>query len=120
LKKKGTALSLRLLIDEDTQSAFLVRLLREAGHDVLTVNEAGLNGKIDPIILDRAREEDRILLTQNCNDFKELHQLDNDHPGILAVYNDDDRSKNMSFKEIVRALANLETAAFALPGVKCQ
>jgi predicted nuclease of predicted toxin-antitoxin system len=107
-------LNLRLLIDEDTQSAFLVRLLREAGHDVLTVNEAGLAGKIDAIVLDRAREENRILLTQNCNDFRDLHNLDPDHPGILAVYNSDDPAKNMSYKAIIKAIANLKTAAFPL------
>ena len=35
-------MSLRLFLDEDTQSKALVSLLQNASHDVLTVNEAGL------------------------------------------------------------------------------
>jgi hypothetical protein len=34
-------LSLALLIDEDTLAKVLVKMLKEAGHDVLTVNEVG-------------------------------------------------------------------------------
>jgi predicted nuclease of predicted toxin-antitoxin system len=101
-------LSLKLFIDEDTQDKLLVRLLRNAGHDVITVNEAGLMGQTDPIILDFARANSRLLLTYNCDDFEELHKSNPIHSGILAVYRDADSSKDMSFKTIVRALANLE------------
>jgi len=107
-------LSLRLLVDEDTQARLLVRLLEQAGHDVLTVNDAGLMGKIDPLVLDFARQDHRILLTQNCDDFVALHEINPDHPGILAVYNSYDPSKNMSFKMIVKAIANVEKAKIPL------
>jgi uncharacterized protein YeaO (DUF488 family) len=39
-KKKEFHLSLRMLLDEDSQAKYLVNLLQTAGHDVLTVNEA--------------------------------------------------------------------------------
>ena len=107
-------MSLKLLIDEDTQDKLLVRLLRNAGHDVITVNEAGLMGQTDPIVLDYARANSRLLLTYNCDDFEELHQVNSLHSGILAVYRDANSKKDMTFKTIVRALANLEAANIPL------
>lgn len=89
-------------------------MLREASHDVLTVNEAGLKGKIDSLVLDYAISENRVLLTHNCDDFEELHEANPNHPGILAVYKNDDSSKDMSFKAIVKAIANLEAAIIPL------
>ncbi len=103
-------MSLRLLVDEDSQAKRLVSLLRQAGHDLLTINEARLSGSDDPVVLDYARQEGRLLLTQNCKDFEALHKANRYHPGILAIYQDTNSSKNMIFKEIVRALANLEAA----------
>ncbi len=103
-----------LLIDEDSQAQRLVKLLRNAGHDVETVNEAGLAGAVDSVVLDYAREENRVLLTQNCDDFQALHQENPNHPGILAIYHNDDRSKDMSRQAIVRAIANLEAANIPL------
>ncbi|WP_334907623.1 DUF5615 family PIN-like protein [Nostoc sp.] len=48
-------MSLKLLIDEDSQAKRLVNLLQNAGHDVITVNEAGLMSKPDSVVLDYAR-----------------------------------------------------------------
>ncbi|MGK7942965.1 MAG: DUF5615 family PIN-like protein [Microcystaceae cyanobacterium] len=107
-------MSLRLLIDEDTQDKILVSLLKQANHDVVTVNEVNLNGKIDSIVLDFARQNDRITLTQNCDDYEALHDLNPNHCGIIAIYNENNPLKNMNFKAIVKAIANLETANFPL------
>lgn len=106
-------MSLRLFIDEDSQAKRLVSLLRQAGHNVVTVNEAGLMGQSDPVVLNYASNTNRILLTFNCRDFQTLH-LTLEHSGILAVYRDADSSKDMSFKAIVGAIANLEAASFPL------
>ena len=105
---------LRLLIDEDTQAALLVKLMRNAGHDVITVNEANLTGQPDFVVLDSAKTLDRLLLTLNCDDFEELHILNSNHPGIFVVYQDADRTKNMTFKDIVRSIANIEAAQIPL------
>jgi predicted nuclease of predicted toxin-antitoxin system len=59
-------LSLKLLRDEDSQAQPLVNLLRNANHDVLTVNEAGLMSQPDNIVLDYAIQNNRVLLTRNC------------------------------------------------------
>ena len=107
-------MSLRLLIDEDSQAKLLVTLLKQAGHDVVTVNDVNLSGKIDPLILDFARQQNRVLLTQNCDDYEALHDIDPNHPGIVAIYNENNSLKNMSFKTIVKAIANLEAAMIPL------
>jgi predicted nuclease of predicted toxin-antitoxin system len=107
-------LSLRLLIDEDSQDKVLVKLLQEAGHDLLTVNEAGLMSKADNIVFNYAVDNNRIILTLNCPDFEKLHQEISIHSGIFAVYQEANLNKKMSFKQIVKAIANLESANFPL------
>ncbi|MBI3929651.1 MAG: DUF5615 family PIN-like protein [Armatimonadetes bacterium] len=107
-------MGLYLLIDEDTQARPLVRLLRAAGHDVLTVAEAGLSEQPDESVLGFARSHGKAVLTHNCGDFEVLHQRDCRHPGILAVYRGHDSSKNMSHHAIVRAISNLEASGVEL------
>ena len=101
-------------MDEDSQDKHLVRLLRRAGHDVITVNEVGLTGQPDPVVLDYARQTKRLLFTFNCDDFEALHNTNPNHPGILVVYHNYNFSKDMSFKAIVRAIANIERANIPL------
>lgn len=107
-------MSLKLLLDEDSQAKPLVNLLRKTGHDVLTVNEAGLTSQPDNVVQNYAIRESRVLLTHNCDDFEELHKIDSNHFGILAVYRSASSSKNMNHKDIVRAIANLEAASIPL------
>ena len=109
-------MSLRLLVDEDTQDKLLIKFLREAGHEVLSVNEANLMGKDDPLILDYAKTCNYVLLTLNCKDFRVLHQESPLHQGILAIYQEADSSKKMSFRAIVKAIANIEAAQIPLAG----
>lgn len=65
-------------------------------------------------MLDAARENERVLLTRNCDDFQQLHQANPEHSGILAVYQDSGASKNMSYQAIVKAIDNLEIAEYEL------
>ena len=51
-------------------------------------------------------EKMRVLLTRNCDDFQQLHQANPEHSGILAVYQDSEASKNMSYQAIVKAIDN--------------
>ena len=55
---------MRLLVDEDSQSKRLVHLLREAGHDVLTVAEVGLKAHEDAEVFAFAKREERVVLTR--------------------------------------------------------
>lgn len=82
-----------LFLDEDTSSRRLVRMSTEAGHDVVTVLEEGLQGSPDPNVLLRARELRRVLVTQNVGDFRELHEEDAEQPGILGIFHERDRSR---------------------------
>ena len=100
-------MSLRLLLDEDTQAKRLIRLLREAGHDVWTATEAGLIHKPDSEVMAEAAREARLVVTRNCDDFNALHRAAADPPGILAIYQNGTES-DLSDADIVRALTNLE------------
>lgn len=107
-------MSLRLLLDEDSQAKYLVNLLQASQYEVLTVNQADLAGQPDPIVLSYAKQQGYVLLTRNCNDFQELHLAAPSHAGILAVYQSADESKNMSYKDILQAIANLEKSELPL------
>lgn len=107
-------MSLALLIDEDTLAKVLVKMLKESGHDVLTVNEVGLSGEPDSVVLDYARKNRRIVVTRNCQDFEDLHLENSAHSGIFAIYENKDYSKDISRQEIVKAIANLEAASIPL------
>jgi predicted nuclease of predicted toxin-antitoxin system len=100
---------LNVLIDEDSQSKILIRLLKDAGHSVLTVADLGANSKSDPEILKLAAENDRVLLTKNCADFAELHKSNLIcHSGIIAIYQNANPKKSMSYDQIVAAIDNFE------------
>jgi predicted nuclease of predicted toxin-antitoxin system len=96
----------------------LVSQLREAGHDVRTVNDAGLQAANDDVVLGYAITQNRIVLTQNCADFAEraaaLSKRGKNHPGILLVHQDNDSTKDMSVNAIVKAIRNLEQTRLAL------
>ena len=102
---------MRLLVDEDSQARTLVRLLVTAGHDVLTAAEAGLNSLTDAEVLARAVAEGWVLLTRNGADFLAMHRQGGAHRGILAVYQDADPARDMTYDDIVRAIGNVERSA---------
>ena len=89
-------------------------MLRTEGHDALTVNEAGLRGQADSAVLAHAAQDQRTVLTMNCRDFLELHEFSDTHSGIIAIYQSRDLRKNMTFAEIVAALANLTASSWDL------
>ena len=107
---------MKLLLDEDSQGRVFVRLMRDAGHDVQTVTEAGLSGSPDPEVLDYARKQGRVLLTRNGRDFLALHQGDPSHLGILIEYQDADPGKNMTYEQIVGAVGKMEASGLELAG----
>jgi predicted nuclease of predicted toxin-antitoxin system len=70
----------------------VVKCLRDLGHDVLTVQEAGkANQRIpDDEVLAFATENDRAVVTQNRKDFVRLHRLQPNHAGIIVCSDDRD------------------------------
>jgi predicted nuclease of predicted toxin-antitoxin system len=109
-------LSLRLLIDEDTQAKLLVSILRSAGYDIVTVAEEGLSGASDGAVLAQAHVDSRAVLTRNADDYRELHDTGVKHSGILAIYQSANRLKNMSSADVANALKNLEQSGLDIRG----
>jgi predicted nuclease of predicted toxin-antitoxin system len=77
----------RLLADEHFPRK-ASELLRTLGHDVLTVQEAGIAGIPDDMVLDFATSESRAVLTFDRRDFFKLHRIKSNHAGIIACKGD--------------------------------
>jgi predicted nuclease of predicted toxin-antitoxin system len=109
---------MRLYLDDDSAGALLVRLLRNAGHDVQIPLDTGLRGADDPVHFAHAIQEARVLLSHNHRDFRNLHNLimlaGGHHPGVLIVRRDNDPHRDLKPKGIVRAVANLTAALSSL------
>jgi predicted nuclease of predicted toxin-antitoxin system len=90
------------------------RLLRELGHDVLTVQEAGQgNQRIpDEAVLAFAISQNRAVLTVNRADFIRLHKQDSGHAGIIVCTEDVDRQRLV--QRIHAAIVVTETLAMQL------
>jgi predicted nuclease of predicted toxin-antitoxin system len=71
----------------------VVELLRDLGHDILTVQEAERRGDLDPDVLAFATANNRAVITLNRKDFFKLHRLDREHGGIIACTDDRDRER---------------------------
>ena len=85
-------MALNLYLDDCSNSDLLTNLLRQAGHRVIhpTDEGVGLSGEDDEIHFAFAAAHGLTLITKNPADFKALHDLDQRHSGILAVYQDND------------------------------
>ena len=72
---------IRFYTDEPVPKA-VIRGLRLRGVDVLTTSEAGMMGASDEEHLERATDENRVLITHD-DDFLRLHASGIDHAGIV-------------------------------------
>ncbi len=109
---------MRLYLDDDTASAKLARLLREADHDLEVPRDVGLAGSVDALHLTYAIRQDRLLLSGNHDDFKVLHDLlmqaGGRHPGIVIIRRDNDPRRDLTPRGVVVALRNLISASVPL------
>jgi predicted nuclease of predicted toxin-antitoxin system len=75
----------KIKLDENMLQA-LVHLLCSAGHDVSTVAEEDLSGEEDPLILEWATEEDRLLITFDVG-FGDVRAYPmGSHAGVVVVF----------------------------------
>ncbi len=111
-------MSLRIYLDDCAFSYRLRQLLQAAGHEGQIPGEGDppLTGTDDNRPFAYAHATAQVILTYNPADFLQLHNLKPDHPGILAVYQDNDPSKDMTYADIVRAIANLEDSTTSVAG----
>lgn len=103
-------MALNLYLDDCADASTLCDLIRAAGHTVVRPRDAGTTGIADPAHLAYAIQQQLILVTKNPLDFETLHRLDQNHPGIFAIYQDNDLSRDMTFPQIVAAVARIEEA----------
>ena len=70
----------------------VTELLKEMGHDILTVQEAGKAnlGIPDDEVLAFAISDNRTVITLNRQDFIKLHRNSPEHLGIIVCTNDTD------------------------------
>ncbi|WP_414620401.1 DUF5615 family PIN-like protein [Calothrix sp. CCY 0018] len=97
----------------DEQFPFpVVEHLRNLGHDVLTVREAGKanQGIPDDEVLAFAVSQERAILTINRDDFICLHRRDNKHFGIIVCTN------NRNWEQFAARIDEAVTAEESLQG----
>src|SRR5437868_6730857 len=70
----------------------VVEFLRQRGHNVVTVQEAGRAGGGDPQVLADTSAAGRALLTCNRKDYARLHRQSGTHTGIISCTWDPDRA----------------------------
>jgi hypothetical protein len=90
-------LSLNLYLDDCVYAKALVQLLCAPGHQVTTPIQAGTSGKADEVHLQFAASQGMVLLTENPDDFAQLHEASGNHAGILAIYQDNDPDRDMAY-----------------------
>ncbi len=104
---------LDLYLDDCSNSDLLAKLLQKDGHRVVrpTDPRVELEGEDDEVHFSFAARNGLTVITKNPADFQRLHEATSPRCGVLAVYQDNDPSKDMSDAEIVRAIKNLENAS---------
>jgi predicted nuclease of predicted toxin-antitoxin system len=74
----------RFFVDECLAPA-LARRLNERGFDAIHPLDVGRRGELDHTVLRRCVEEDRILITENARDFRDLMGRIDMHPGLVIL-----------------------------------
>jgi predicted nuclease of predicted toxin-antitoxin system len=105
---------MRIYLDDNTASGLLVRLLQRAGHDVQVPTDVGLVGKDDSVHFTYAIDDNRVILSYDHEDFKNLHILvmrsGGHHPGVFVVRRDNDPTRDLKPAGMVRAISKLVAA----------
>ena len=83
-------MTIKIYLDEDAQDGDFVTALKFRGIDVLTSNEAEMNGKCDLEQLKFAAQNERVLFSHNVGDFAALHieylQNTKEQAGIVLAH----------------------------------
>src|SRR5262245_536286 len=108
---------MNLYIDDNLADKSLEAMLVKDGHVVVRSHQAGLLGASDAKHLGYAIRAKLIALTSDREDFKDLHELvltaGGNHPGIVVVRFDNDPTRDLKPKQMVKALSKLERSGMA-------
>lgn len=101
---------MRLLLDAHVSGPGVGRRLAESGHDVRAIDqERELEGLDDEDVLALAVRDNRILVTQDVEDFpaiaREWATGGRSHAGVILIYRIDHREFGLIVRGIERALA---------------
>jgi predicted nuclease of predicted toxin-antitoxin system len=81
---------MRFLVDECTGPA-VAAWLRQHNHDVVSVYEQA-QGSADDIVIQSARDEDRILITNDKDFGEKVYRDKRSHRGVILLRLEDERS----------------------------
>jgi hypothetical protein len=105
-------------LDDDLDQDLLIRLAALRSHRLLSPRTLGRSGDHDALHFLHAVSQGLRLVTRNAKDFAALHEfglgIGGHHLGLLVVYEEADRRKNMRINDIVNALTKLEAANLSL------
>lgn len=105
---------MKIYLDDCLAAKTLIQLLKKAGFTVIVPEEVGLRGRADEQHFKFCCEKEYSLLTANPSDFLELQKKQPRHPGILAVYQDNNPKKDLTFQEMVRVIQKIEKKSISL------
>jgi hypothetical protein len=97
---------LRLCLDENLRSKELRSRLQAGGHEVLDP-DLGIS---DPEVCEFAQRHSAVVLTGNAVDFEPLARASERHAGLLLVYRENDRRRDMTSADIATAVGNVDAA----------
>ena len=100
---------MRFFVDECLSPA-LARHLNELGFDAFHPLDVGRRGEADHLVLRRCIEEDRILITENAQDFRGLIGRTDMHPGLIILPSSS-RSGSLRLFDLVITFLGRETNA---------
>jgi hypothetical protein len=110
---------MRLYLDDDSIARPLIQMLRQAGHVVQVPSEAGLRGEDDSVHFLHSVRDRRVMVSHNHRDFTNLHNLivesGGAHHGLFLIRKDDDRRRDMKPRDVVTAIARIESAGIRIP-----
>lgn len=99
---------MRLLLDANLSPKRIGDALERHGHDVLSIaSDATLGALPDPLVLELAAEQERILITRNSRDFapllREWAEAERHHSGCILIWS----LAHNEFAKIVTGVTNL-------------
>jgi predicted nuclease of predicted toxin-antitoxin system len=97
----------RFLVDENL-SPRLAELLREAGHDVGHLRDYGMQAAPDTLVLERARAEERVLISADTDFGRILARSRGTSPSVIEIRR---VSRRRSLALAFLLLANLDELA---------
>ena len=107
---------MRLYLDDNITDRRVVAQLQRMGHTVRLPTDIGQSGASDAKHLASAIQQRDVLLTQNAQDFLDLHDLilaiGGRHPGLL--YAENDPTRDTTPRSIAVAITRLEAAGVPL------